>query len=894
MTTPLLCVPDAMTAPANWPPPEPLAIPTNYELDPFQKHAVLGIHAGDHVFVTAKTGSGKTAVGEYLCARALAAGKRVFYTTPIKSLSNQKYHDLKRLFPQATVGILTGDIKMCPDAQIVVMTAEILRNLFYKRGTATEGVGLTAAVSLDGVVGIVMDEVHYIQDPDRGHVWEESLILCPRDLQLVLLSATLPSAASLAGWLADLHQRRTWLLSTTYRIVPLVHGVLEPSAAEGDHGWRPRPVLDRHDCWIGDAYTAWLQGRRSIEDAAAAHKRAVGAAKHGSGSVSGSGAYWNRADHDASRDAAATALRASKVKVESPAARLRRTVTWLYEAEKMPALFFVFSRKECERLAAQVDGALIDTSDQAAAAHIMDFHLSRHRAALEKSPQYHQIRELLLRGVAFHHSGLQPLLKEIVEVLFTRGYVKVLFATETFSVGLNMPTKTVVFLELEKWCDGGQRRPLRADEYIQMAGRAGRRGLDKQGLVLYEPLRDPLDAYQLKAMLTGGLPALSSRMRFGYEFVLRNALAADGAVDIAGSSYWAVQQRASRVAMGAELDRLDARVIAAEGGIPVGLEAALIEKAALTAAVAQNVNAKRKKAQAELARWAVDHEDDVPKGQWPVVEKAWASLQEIRRERDALRQQIANWDAAPLLSLETQESALARWGFMTESPLAGRDGSRLSLLGRTATDTPLAGRDSHCLTLLGKTATDTPLADRDGSRLTLLGRTATEINEGHPILMALFATSGLLTPPTATAADIAIVLAAFSREAAGPEEEQPSLADLEVSPAARAALEWLGATADRLSREDTTAVADYWSLNTMWPAIVARWLDGAPVATLAAEFGLFEGNIQRGLLKIANLLDEWSAVATIRTDLPTLEAMSAFQLLAGRDDIVVDSIYLRL
>jgi hypothetical protein len=160
--------------------------------------------------------------------------------------------------------------------------------------------------------------------------------------------------------------------------------------------------------------------------------------------------------------------------------------------------------------------------------------------------------------------------------------------------------------------------------------------------------------------------------------------------------------------------------------------------------------------------------------------------------------------------------------------------------------------------------------------------------------MALLAESALLTPPTATAADIAIVLAAFSREAAGPEEEQPAVADLEVSPAARVALEWLGATADRMFRDDTTAPPDYWSLNTMWPAIVARWLDGAPVATLATEFGLFEGNILRGLLKIANLLDEWSAVATLRTDLATLEALAAFQLLAGRDDIVVDSIYLRL
>ena len=315
-----------MVAPNAWLPAEPLALPTKYELDPFQKHAVLGIHAGDHVFVTAKTGSGKTFVGEYLCARAIAAGKRVFYTTPIKSLSNQKYHDLKRLFPNATVGILTGDIKMCPDAQIVVMTAEILRNLFYKRGTATEGVGMTAAVSLEGVAGIVMDEVHYIQDPDRGHVWEESLILCPRDLQLVLLSATLPSADTLARWLANLHCRRTVLLSTTYRIVPLVHGVLAPSG-EGS-GWRVVPVLDSAGGWVSSAYPEWLRGRKAVEDAAAAHRKAVRDRDRGSAGT-GPGQYWDRGAHDSAHDAAADALRATKVRVETPIARVQRTVQWL-------------------------------------------------------------------------------------------------------------------------------------------------------------------------------------------------------------------------------------------------------------------------------------------------------------------------------------------------------------------------------------------------------------------------------------------------------------------------------------------------------------------------------------------------------------------------------------
>jgi len=167
-------------------PAEP-ALVTGYAPDRFQRFAIAAIEAGENVLVTAKTGSGKTFVGEYQIAKSLAAGGRVFYTTPIKSLSNQKFHDLKVLFPQARVGIMTGDIKFCPDADIVVMTTEILRNLLFKRGTATESVGSTSLLSMDGVDAVIFDEVHYINDVDRGHVWEETLMLLPPAVHLSLL-----------------------------------------------------------------------------------------------------------------------------------------------------------------------------------------------------------------------------------------------------------------------------------------------------------------------------------------------------------------------------------------------------------------------------------------------------------------------------------------------------------------------------------------------------------------------------------------------------------------------------------------------------------------------------------------------------------------------------------
>ena len=830
--TDLLVIPDAMVAPTTWPPAEGIFLKTPYELDPFQKHAVLGIHAGDHVFVAAKTGSGKTAVGEYLIARALAMGKRIFYTTPIKSLSNQKYHDLKKLFPEATVGILTGDIKMQPDAQIVVMTAEILRNLFYKRGTATENVGLTAAVSLDGVAGIVMDEAHYIQDTDRGHVWEETLILCPRELQLVLLSATMPSATSLCGWLANLHQKRVWMLSTTYRVVPLSHGILR---RQTNGNFAVSTMLDTHGSWEPEAYSGWLRDRRAVQDAADAHAKAVLATKGRGGAAltTGSGAYWTRGAQDALRDGANDALRSGKVRVEDPTARLRRTVGWLKDHGALPALFFIFSRRECERLAGQIEDTFLDGPESAAATHIIDFHLSRHRAVLEKSPQFHRIRDLLVRGIAFHHSGLMPLLKEIVEILFSRGLVRLLFATETFSVGLNMPTKTVVFLELRKYSDGGEQRVLRPDEYIQMAGRAGRRGKDTHGLVLYEPLREPLDSGELRGILTGALPALESRMRFHYDFILHHKLA-NGSVRVVEDSYWAAQQRANRDAAIVDIESL----VKEMDEIPLSAidRAAMEEKGILEETLRNSKNAAQRKAKVAIELWNSEHSG----GRWTTVAKLYGSWLEKKREHDRISADVAAFDSAPLLQLEPQETALKTWGFLDES----------------------------------------------GS-LTSLGLCGTEVAEGNCILMPLLAAGGAVAELTAE--EIACVVAGFLREGG----DQSTLSDSGLRPEALAALYWIDRQVGLCMRTETVeSPVGFWNLSTMWVCIAARWLAGSGLTQIAEEFDLFEGNVQRGLMRIANLLEEWASLCEIRRDLEGLEKVKGLRFL--RDELIVDSLYLRL
>ena len=478
-----------------------------FPLDPFQKQAIYAIQRDENVLVTAKTGSGKTLVGEYQIEHSLAKGKRAFYTTPIKSLTNQKFSDLKALYP-GRVGVMTGDIKFCPHADVVVMTTEILRNLLFKQGATTQELGVTAALSMDGVDSVVFDEVHYINDPDRGKVWEECIMLLPPTVNIVMLSATIDSPETFAQWVGDLKKRPVHLISTEHRVVPLKHCI--------PNGETHEVVMDARNKFHREVYIAYLRKLKRDDDEQRRLADAVRA----------------REDGDAPIE--------KTVRSESFVHRMKLLVESLSLNSLLPALFFVFSRKQCEQYASKIEGNLLSERESADVGNIVRFHLSRHRKELENVHQYHAILGLLQKGVAFHHSGLLPLLKEIVEVLFSRGLVKVLFATETFAVGINMPTKTVVFTSYRKVDDTGELRMLRAHEYIQMAGRAGRRGKDTEGLVLYLPAHRPESVEDVQVMMTGSAQTLESKMDFHYDFIIK-CLQSGGKVgtdDMTRNSFW--------------------------------------------------------------------------------------------------------------------------------------------------------------------------------------------------------------------------------------------------------------------------------------------------------------------------------------------------------------------
>lgn len=383
-----------------------------FELDEFQHRAIAALDAGKSVVVCVPTGSGKTLVGEYAIFRALAAKARVFYTTPLKALSNQKLRDFRILFGEENVGLLTGDISVNREAPILVMTTEIFRNMLY--GTHIGEMG----ISLMDVATVVLDECHFMNDRQRGTVWEESIIYCPPEIQLVALSATVANSDRLTDWIAKVHGP-TELIHSDYRPVPLEYNFC--------NGKGLFPLLDSKQQKLNPKLKSKRRGkpRRPYEPARS-----------------------------------------------FVLARLR-------EREMLPAIYFIFSRRGCDRAVNEVgDINLLDNREAARVRQIVD-------RFLEQNPDARRGDRLepLYRGIASHHAGILPAWKGLVEELFQRGLVKVVFATETLAAGINMPARTTVISSLSKRTDRGHRL-LTSSEFLQMSGRAGRRGMDERGYVV--------------------------------------------------------------------------------------------------------------------------------------------------------------------------------------------------------------------------------------------------------------------------------------------------------------------------------------------------------------------------------------------------------------------------
>jgi ATP-dependent RNA helicase HelY len=407
-----------------------------FPLDEFQLSALEALDKGSSVLVAAPTGSGKTVVAEYGIAAAIADGKRAFYTAPIKALSNQKFQDLMKVYGADKVGLLTGDNSVRGDARIVVMTTEVLRNMIYARSTSLTDLGL-----------VVLDEVHFLQDAYRGPVWEEVIVHLPMSVQLVCLSATVSNAAEIAEWM-------TTVRGTTACVVE-----------------ERRPVRLDNLYLVGDRTTDKLHLLPTI---------IRGAPNPAAG----------RLDDEAARGwKGGTNRHKARRKLYTPS---RIEMVERLERERMlPAICFIFSRKQCDEAARSCLAAGLRLNSADERDRIREIVTTR-LDGIEKRDLavlgYTQFVAQLDAGIASHHAGMVPPFKEVVEACFTAGLIKVVFATETLAVGLNMPAKSVVIEKLTKFT-GDHHAMLTAGEYTQLTGRAGRRGIDELGnaVVLWNP-----------------------------------------------------------------------------------------------------------------------------------------------------------------------------------------------------------------------------------------------------------------------------------------------------------------------------------------------------------------------------------------------------------------------
>jgi len=493
-----------------------------YPLSDFQKYAVEAIVEGHHVLVTAHTGSGKTLPAEFAIQHFVKGfvnetngfkgfvnetdgfkgfgsvetrKKKVIYTSPIKALSNQKYYDFTKKYPDISFGLMTGDIKTNPDADVLIMTTEILMNRLFLDTTNTQSSTLSFQMDIQNDLAcVIFDEVHYINDADRGQTWEKTILMLPKHIQMVMLSATIDNPERFALWCERGDEsKQVYLASTSKRVVPLSHyGYV--AATEGFIKNLKDKALEK-DVRENTQKLVLLQNDRGeFQDA-------------GFNTLKRMTELFDKRQLYAKRKHILNGL----------ALHLR-------DHDMLPAIGFVFSRKLVEVCASEITVPLLEDDSK------VGYNVRRECEQIVRRlpnaheylelPEYHQVVSLLEKGIGIHHSGMIPVLREIVELMITKKYIKFLFATESFAIGLDCPIKTAAFINLSKF-DGRTERYLMSHEYTQMAGRAGRRGIDTIGYVVHcNNLFPFLSKTDYQAILCGKPQDLVSKFRISYSVVL--------------------------------------------------------------------------------------------------------------------------------------------------------------------------------------------------------------------------------------------------------------------------------------------------------------------------------------------------------------------------------------
>jgi superfamily II RNA helicase len=433
----------------------------DYELDTFQIEGCKSIYNNENILVTAHTGSGKTALALYGISKTLHDNKKVIYTSPIKTLSNQKYAEFSKHYD--SIGIMTGDIKINPLGDVLIMTAEILKNSLLRKHT--ESVYEWNFNPLE-IGCVILDEVHFINNEDRGHVWEEIIMNLPNHVQLIMLSATIVGADKMANWIQNIKNIPCNLITTLKRPVPLQHGI-----------------------WWNNEINYFLYGDTNWRNG-----------------------IWSEISNNIN-----TYYKKHKWSIDI----FFKCIKYLFDNNMTPANIFLLNRNMIEEYVNKIPYTFINNKDEIhEIKKIWNTYLLKYKDLYETSNEWNNLYKLIQKGIGYHHSGMIPILKEIVEILYEKGLIKILLSTETFAMGVNMPTKSVVFCNLLKY-NGRNTHYLKPEEYGQMAGRAGRRGIDNIGNVIILPTIDFITEQEAQNMILSKPTSISSKLSLDSVYILK-------------------------------------------------------------------------------------------------------------------------------------------------------------------------------------------------------------------------------------------------------------------------------------------------------------------------------------------------------------------------------------
>ena len=473
-----------------------------YELHDFQKWSIEATVTGNHVLICCPTGSGKTFGGEFALDYFHSKGKKTIYTSPIKALSNEKFYNFTQKYPHISIGLITGDIKTNPDADVLIMTTEILLNKLYqlKSSSPIPASSISFDMDIQNELGcVVFDEIHMINDESRGHVWEQTIMMLPPHVQMVGLSATLDNPEKFAYWLETkgdikpVSDKIVYLTKKQIRAVPLIHYSFITATNGVNKAIKDKSTQEEIKKAINKPFI--IQDEKNVFN-------------------------------DVQYQSTAKILKLFEkhdVRVKRQHV-LNKVTEYLVENEMLPALCYVFSRKQLEKCAEELTTNLLEFDSKVP--YTVDRECEQIIRKLPNFqeylhlPEYVNMVKLLRKGVGIHHAGLMPILREMTEMLFARGFIKILFCTETMSVGINLPVKTTIFTDVNKF-NGEVLRTLYSHEYTQAAGRAGRLGLDKIGHVIHlNNLFRNVDSVSYKAMMNGKPQTLTSKFKISYNLLL--------------------------------------------------------------------------------------------------------------------------------------------------------------------------------------------------------------------------------------------------------------------------------------------------------------------------------------------------------------------------------------